>query len=1355
MDHQLDSIYDSLLSSYHSKDYDEFLKEAEEAREVIRKLKPVAPKELKPYPKITDPSFNERIYAKKEFNRYRVAQEYNNTLNGNYEDIVKSKCSTENFLLTSNQKLLKNFLSPLTPYNSLLLYHGVGVGKCHARDTPIIMYDGRVKMVQDVVAGDELMGDDGTPRTVLSLARGRDVMYKITPAYGGDAFVVNSEHILCLMDDDGKIYEMTVVDYLANKPNFMSLLYLYRARIDQFGYDAPHPIYHDPYNIGTSIPFEYLSHTRDVRMHVLAGILDRCSYDDIVSVPVQDMDNVCFLIRSLGFGAHKVDDTRIRVYGAGLDTIPTKKVVFSSDAKSAQKTNFEVLELFEDDYFGFVLDGNNRYLLGDFTVTHNTCTAISIAEQYLLEQNAKRILVVLSSNIKDNFKKQIFDITRYNIEMNVSTLCTGTKYPDMILDKGMLTPASLEKRIAKLIKERYQFIGYKELVELIKKFKQHVEKLEKNPAKHEQRLNDKIRDYFSDRLIIVDEAHNLRVPAENGKKQISNTLMQVLESSDNTKLLLLSATPMFNTSREIMYMLKLLHTNDRRGSSISLTGIIDKSGDLTDSGRKTLMRAARGYVSYMRGENPFSFPFRLYPSINKDVRVISKWPLKDAKGSPISKEERIKYLELVGSNMSDLQKRVYDDIKTKVDINEDEELDEPVDDASTNDLQNTIQICNITYPNKKADSVKGHYGKQGFESCFDRVDKKYFRYKDHVLKDHGEILSYPNIENYAPKIKSVLDNVMQAKGIVFVYSQYYYSGIFPLAIALEHIGFVRNGSSKPICQNMQSVTKGKSAGAGAKTPSYIIISRDKEFSPNNDKEIAEAKARANRNGEEIKVIIVSKVGSEGIDFKNIREVHILEPWFNLNRIEQIIGRGVRTCSHIDLPIEERNVTIFLHAATYSDKEESIDIKTYRVAEKKQNAINQVQKILKQSAFDCNLNKASLVYPVDKLNMKVPLMTSQGVSVKQYAVGDRDFSHICDYDKCQVTCIGDTPEEVEDTTFDPMFISDDIELYKRYIASIISTHQPAMSYDEIHSTLQTKFKSDIEEDVLAYALNEMVTLKSKFRLSNGHQGYLIYYGDLYIFQQIQHHETRLTLEERKDMKRRNQLDLNAMRVATPPKAPDNVSAPKEDKPASSEDILQNVQNDLKASQKLVKQLPKPCKITEKHVMDSIVDKLTLEEKVGILGSSDEALIDALNATGTVLRTSPGNKTYVYDVVSDNVYSVQAGTHKVVGPVEMTKISSQIDALKDALRLKQNTYVGMIEYSKKNEAQFKIRDNPKTKGFVCHQTSSLSVDDLTKRIVNEGQRLSEDKKYTKKQLCYIYELILRVKGASAFKRPHLKI
>ena len=54
-----------------------------------------------------------------------------------------------------------------------------GRGKCLGKDTPILMYDGTIKKVQDVVEGDSLMGDDSTARTVLSLARGREQMYRI------------------------------------------------------------------------------------------------------------------------------------------------------------------------------------------------------------------------------------------------------------------------------------------------------------------------------------------------------------------------------------------------------------------------------------------------------------------------------------------------------------------------------------------------------------------------------------------------------------------------------------------------------------------------------------------------------------------------------------------------------------------------------------------------------------------------------------------------------------------------------------------------------------------------------------------------------------------------------------------------------------------------------------------------------------------------------------------------------------------------------------------------------------------------------------------------------------------------
>lgn len=72
-----------------------------------------------------------------------------------------------------------------------------GCGKCHKIDTPIMLHDGTIKMVQHIEIGDKLMGDDSTPRKVLSLARGRETMYKIEQLYGDD-YTVNESHIISL-----------------------------------------------------------------------------------------------------------------------------------------------------------------------------------------------------------------------------------------------------------------------------------------------------------------------------------------------------------------------------------------------------------------------------------------------------------------------------------------------------------------------------------------------------------------------------------------------------------------------------------------------------------------------------------------------------------------------------------------------------------------------------------------------------------------------------------------------------------------------------------------------------------------------------------------------------------------------------------------------------------------------------------------------------------------------------------------------------------------------------------------------------------------------------------------------------
>ena len=87
--------------------------------------------------------------------------------------------------------------NPPSKGHALAVVGSPGVGKCHGKNTPILMYDGKIKMVQDIKEGDLLMGIDSKPRKVLDLGRGEDEMYEISNVKG-DTYTVNSEHILCL-----------------------------------------------------------------------------------------------------------------------------------------------------------------------------------------------------------------------------------------------------------------------------------------------------------------------------------------------------------------------------------------------------------------------------------------------------------------------------------------------------------------------------------------------------------------------------------------------------------------------------------------------------------------------------------------------------------------------------------------------------------------------------------------------------------------------------------------------------------------------------------------------------------------------------------------------------------------------------------------------------------------------------------------------------------------------------------------------------------------------------------------------------------------------------------------------------
>lgn len=132
--------------------------------------------------------------------------------------------------------------------NSLVITGQSGVGKCHTKGTKIRMYNGNIKKVEDIKEGDFIMGDDSTPRKVLSLYRGEDKLFKVIPKSNGfDSFGCNSNHILSLRKSKtNEVVNVSVRDYIKWSNWKKSLFNLYRVAIE---YEYKKPIL-DSYFLG-------------------------------------------------------------------------------------------------------------------------------------------------------------------------------------------------------------------------------------------------------------------------------------------------------------------------------------------------------------------------------------------------------------------------------------------------------------------------------------------------------------------------------------------------------------------------------------------------------------------------------------------------------------------------------------------------------------------------------------------------------------------------------------------------------------------------------------------------------------------------------------------------------------------------------------------------------------------------------------------------------------------------------------------------------------------------------------------------------------------------------------------------
>jgi GTPase len=317
-------------------------------------------------------------------------------------------------------------------------------GKCLAKNTPVILYNGKIKMVQDVKAGDILMGDDSTPRKVLETTTGHGIMYEIETV-NGYKYKVNKNHILCLKVSfnnyiyfdklrnkwkirwielinnlpkikektlskeytktdvinefnkinnlrNGDILELSLEQYVNLPKNTRNTLKWYRTSVEFPEQKVPI----DPYIIGLSIsnkdfydtnnriPDIYKYNSRENRLKLLYGLIDnnlsfknKGYFEFIKYIENKLVDDIVYLIRSLGFACYKsskktyfnigiIKSESIRIYIKTPNLISSTKDILISRIKNI---NYSITK---EKYYGFELDKNGRFLLGDFSVTHNS-----------------------------------------------------------------------------------------------------------------------------------------------------------------------------------------------------------------------------------------------------------------------------------------------------------------------------------------------------------------------------------------------------------------------------------------------------------------------------------------------------------------------------------------------------------------------------------------------------------------------------------------------------------------------------------------------------------------------------------------------------------------------------------------------------------------------------------------------------------------------------------------------------------------------------------------------------------------------------------------------------------------------
>lgn len=694
---------------------------------------------------------------------------------------------------------------------------------------------------------------------------------------------------------------------------------------------------------------------------------------------------------------------------------------FSSEQNEVLTEKYYKHQRFVHDF----LEQYDKLAIFDEPGTGKTLTVIGYIESKLDAKRFKNIYILVKN------------MGQHALEIKKQIICkTSARYQSEIL-KNPKDENEQRTEIRKLLKKAgYHFYTYGTFASMVNnKFKDFPEEL---------RIK-KIKEFFSDSFFWIDEVHNLNNVGDDAygsekepvifedqdddddeedvielkknlkrlnKEKIYDIISEIFENIERSKIVISSATPMINEYFEIVNVLNLLlPKNNRMPSNYDYKNfnIYERTAFFTKKfTEKELQELPKEELDkYFRGKLDKKYLVEYINDINyiepffrgkcSYVKNSNPYVNKIEKGVSIADEQEdsfqrkfIPQMKMVMGKTQSIQAKGYAEAYKKGIVSED-----------------VAQACNLVFPNET-------YGSAGFNEYvyLDSNTKTYKRNEDFddFLFENGKERNavMKQISKLSCKYYNIIKEIIKMSdegkfGYVYM-DRIMGSGLIVLGLLLDAIGYQRfdpkvsiyksEPSEKgiaPFCKD--TVNKKKiSESINLKINRYAFLIGG--ISDTDARNVLEASnASENKNGEIIRILLISRIGRDSISIMNVQKIFLGEGEWNESVMEQAIARGIRSNSHLDLIDKMKNegvkepkvnVEIFREAMgnfTYKDQDyNSVDVYKYITSENKDRAIKTIMRIIKITSVSCEIHRHRNTFPPEY-----------------------NYTKECEYDLCHYNC----------------------------------------------------------------------------------------------------------------------------------------------------------------------------------------------------------------------------------------------------------------------------------------------------------------------------------------------------------------